>query len=133
MAPASLADVPRWVHSDVIKHRPVGSSNIPGVQANDRDLLLLVNDRLDFVNTCVEEFGWTYECGKDPGDKYPAADGSTFSSLRKGQVNLIVTSLPHFYRGFSIGAAICEFFRVSRRPVRVFIHKVTIALWSPVL
>lgn len=131
MSPASIADVPPFLRVDVIKNRPVGSSAIPGVRANDRDLLVLVNDRVSFVDACVHR-GWKYECGIY-ANKYAEHDGSTFSSLRKGDVNLIVTALPSFYRGFSTGAAICEFFRIPWRPVRVLVHKATIALWSPVL
>lgn len=119
MAPATLADVPETVRPYVLNHRPVGSSTIPGCDPKDRDLLLLVKDQLRTVYV-LRGLGFSLD-----GDYL--SGGSDFTSVRKGDLNVIVTRDATYFRAFSIAHELCVKACVTNKPARVFIHNAIIS------
>lgn len=99
---------------------PVGSSTILGCEPKDRDLLLLVDNQEAAFQMLVKGERFKY----DGSYRY---EESLFLSCRKGDLNLIITQHPDFYRAFGTAHALCVKAQVVKKDVRVWIHNSLIA------
>lgn len=91
----------------------VGSTFILGKGA-DVDVLLLVSSTLNALHK-VQNAGYAPDCTTH----YAGAD---FHSLRKGDVNLILTESGSYFRGFVKAAKVCKLLKVADKPMRIAIH-----------
>lgn len=117
MSPATLQEVPADVAALVTAHRAVGSATIPGCTPKDRDLLLLVLDQ-DKAFDLLLDHGFRYD---RYGGDYRGKD-SMFLAVRKGDLNLIVSQHPAYFRAFSLAHRLCVAAEVTDKDIRVFIH-----------
>lgn len=103
-----------WSGCTVLETCLVGSSYILG-SGEDIDCLLLVSN-LQSATESAQLCG--YE--KEGGESY---DTSTFYSLRKGDLNILLTEDLSFYSGFKASADVCRFLKVANKPDRIAVHR----------
>lgn len=93
----------------------VGSTYIQGT-GQDFDVLHLV-DSIDDAKAALLDDGFVLE-----GEE--SYDTSTFYSLRKGEVNALITADHDFYGGFIRAANVCRYLAVTDKAQRVAVHRI---------
>lgn len=91
----------------------VGSTYILG-EGNDVDIMWLVSDYQEATRLLIKD---GYEYDKDYED-------DRFASLRKGEVNVIVTAEGLRYRNTLIAAEVCKYLKVWERDDRIAVHRI---------
>lgn len=91
----------------------VGSTYILG-EGNDVDIMWLVSDYQEATRLLIKD---GYEYDKDYED-------DRFASLRKGEVNVIVTAEEERYRNTLIAAEVCKYLKVAERDDRIAVHRI---------
>lgn len=100
----------------VLGMSPVGSRYILSMEEGaDTDVLVLVKDLGDASEMAVK-------AGYTPDASYTLGT-SKFQSLRKDDVNLILTQNSHFYDRFVMATDICKLLKVANKDDRVVIHE----------
>lgn len=95
----------------------VGSTYILGA-GKDIDVLVLCENKHDTLNVSgVVNSGWALETD----EKY---EGSEFFSIRKGDVNLLLTDDEEFFDGFAMAAEVCKYLKLADRAQRVAVHRI---------
>lgn len=110
----------------VQEHKHVGSTYIcdPAPTDTDIDILLLVNDKTLFVNYLKSQ-GWVCHYHYD-------FHKTTFLSLKKGVLNIIVTSSPSYYYRFALAADVCKKLNLLKKEDRCMVHDAIVKAVSPI-
>lgn len=93
----------------------VGSTYSLG-HGNDLDILVL-GDMYALSNT-LEGMGWTRET------LFIHYDNTDFISLRKDNVNLLLTDDQEFFERFKLAAEVCKVLNLADRRARILVHRV---------
>lgn len=89
----------------------------PPVLDTDKDYVIIVDeDKLGEILLSLLDDGYSY----DSTIKYPGTD---FTSLRKGNINLIMTSSWDFYNKFQLATNLCKKLNVKMKHNRVAIFQ----------
>jgi hypothetical protein len=109
---------------EVLKLEPVGSRVTvrPAPTDTDEDWLALVSpgeDRLLELARVMRSDGWEYGGSLADGDH----DRQAFSTWRQGEVNVILTTSPEFFRRFIVGRDICKRLNLKLKADRVYVHR----------
>lgn len=116
-------------HPQVLKFQVIGSTLIEGVEAKDLDFLVLADARA-FLPTgdCAEPshvarwlFGPDWDC---PAGEYDEQEDSVWGSLRRGDVNLIVTVKPEWYEGAALANEVCVALGLKEKADRIVTYRV---------
>jgi hypothetical protein len=122
---AAVAEVQRAVpHNDRydVTGSPVGSAYTVG-EGNDIDVLLLVeredgdDQAIEDVMRALDEAGFSYT-----GD--PSGDEDEFRTLRRGDINVIVTDEVDFFVRFMRAAEVCKFLGLRQKWERIGVHRI---------
>ena len=98
----------------------VGSCIIESVSPKDWDILVyLKNGHDELLHSCYNE---GYKIEGERSEDYPEELG--FNSLRKNDINLIITQDIHFYHNFRSASQICKVLDVQDRKKRVQVHAI---------
>jgi hypothetical protein len=115
----------------VLKFDVVGSATFCE-EANDLDIIVLADapgflcapdevDGGDYVSRCAR---WMFGCGWDvPATRYDG-ENDQWGTLRKGNVNLIVTISPKFYDGMKLASEVCTALKLKDKGDRVVVHRI---------
>ncbi len=110
---------------------PVGSrrSVVPPPADTDDDWLVIVN---------LEQLARLYEVAEesqDPNRKPSMGDSDTphFTSMRNGEVNLICTTKPDFYRRFMLAQGMCEHLNLPSKADRIAVFRAFLYRENPSL
>lgn len=96
-----------------VKCALVGSTYILG-EGNDIDIMWLVSDYTEATRLLIKE-GYVYD--KDYED-------DRFASLRKDDVNIIVTAETDRYNNTLVACEVCKYLKVAARDDRIAVHRI---------
>lgn len=105
---------------ECIKTKHVGSTYTcsPAPIDTDIDVLMLVVDQIDFVTHCMLD-GYR-------ADSTYVNLLSRFISVRKGNINIIVTQDNEFFNRFSLAADLCKKLNLLDKELRILVHETII-------
>lgn len=101
--------------AQVLKDRFVGSAYILG-EGKDVDYLVLVGSMSAAIDLLAKA-GYVLEGAE-------SYDTSTFSSLRKDGLNVLITQSFAFFEGFAQAAEVCKYLGLKDREQRVKVHRI---------
>lgn len=107
----------------VMEARPCGSrvTCFPPVLSTDEDWLILVYpSRLERIKRILEADGWRLG-GSEPVDN--ELESGEFNSWTKGNVNLVVTAEPEFFKRFWAATTVCTFINLLRKEDRIAVFQ----------